>query len=172
MKKIYLIGYSAKNLENEEKFSKLLEIDELKDIEKLYIGDSSNDIEVSSYITNRNILQIDTRVGDKNLSYSAFPNNKDALLPNLGTLAEMDSRLTHFLNDALSTNMQKIGVVVNNIIVLSFLQNMFDFKVENTTYNVTYFNKILLNGNVPNPIIYELVYNDEGEFQDINRISL
>ena len=172
MKKIYLIGYSSKKEDNKEKFSRLLEIDELKDLERLYIGDSSNDIEVSNYITNKTILKVDTRVGDKNLSYSNYPSNKDEVLSNLATLSEMDYRFTHFLNDTLSEDIKKVGVVLNNIIVLSFLENMFEFNREGSTFRVTFLNKELLNGEVPNPIIYELIYSDFGKFEDINRIAL
>jgi hypothetical protein len=172
MRKIYLIGYSANSMDNKEKFSKLLEIDELKSIGKLYVGDSSNDIEISNYITDRSILKVDSRVGDKNLTNSAFPDNKDTVLTNLATLEELDSRLTSFINDVTDDDIMNIGVVVNNIMVLSFLQNMFDFKKDGNSYHVDFLNKELLNGEVPNPIIYELVYADNGKFQDINRIAL
>ena len=36
--------------------------------------------------------------------------------------------------------------------VLSFLQNMFDFKKDGNSYHVDFLNKELLNGEVPNPM--------------------
>lgn len=172
MRKIYLIGYSSQSIDNKEKFSKLLEIEELKNLGKLYIGDSSSDIEVSNYITNKSILKIDSRLGDRNLKDSTFPSTRDDILSNGDTLANMENELTEFINAAVNSEINTVGVVVNNIMVLSFLQSMFEFESDGLNYNVTFLNKELLNGSIPNPIIYELVYTDEGQFEDINRITL
>ena len=80
--------------------------------------------------------------------------------------------LTEFINAAVNSEINTVGAVVNNIMVLSFLQSMFEFESDGLNYNVTFLNKELLNGSIPNPIIYELVYTDEGQFEDINRITL
>lgn len=172
MRKIYLIGYSSQNMDNKEKFSKLLEIEELKKLDLLYVGDSSNDLEISNYITDKSILKVDSRVGDNNLKYTTFPKNKDDVLSNGDTLANIDTRFTEFLMDILDNEEETVGVVVNNIIVLSFLQNMFELEDEGNSYYVEFYNKELLNGDIPNPVIFELLFTDSGEFSDINKIVL
>lgn len=171
------------SVEGEENARKLCEIEELKSIDKVYSANSFRAIGTAKYISELNNLKIklDDRINERELGVekiSELPNNytKDSfndknLKIGFGeSLNEVDSRFNNFMSEILDSENNNIALFIHGIIMLSFLQNNTDFELNDKFLKLRFNNKLVYDGEMKNPMIFKLTY-DNGKLIDIENVK-
>ena len=198
MKTIYLIRHSApfveidnyvgndnvlwsefnKNMilspKGEENAKKLCNVDELKEINKIYASNSSRAIETAKYLAESNNIRIklDERINEREFGVEYIKDlpsdftklsfeDKNFKVNNGESLNEVDNRLKSFINDLLDNDSNKIAIVMHGIILLSYLKNICNhFEFDGRNFNIKYNDNVVLDGTPKNPSIYKIEFDD------------
>ena len=198
MKTIYLIRHSApfveidnyvgndnvlwsefnKNMilspKGEENAKKLCNVDELKEINKIYASNSSRAIETAKYLAESNNIRIklDERINEREFGVEYIKDlpsdftklsfeDKNFKVNNGESLNEVDNRLKSFINDLLDNDSNKIAIVMHGIILLSYLKTICNhFEFDGRNFNIKYNDNVVLDGTPKNPSIYKIEFDD------------
>lgn len=172
------------NVAGEKKAEKLSFINELKDIDEIYVSDSARAIATAKYIAEKNNLKMKL---DKRIHEREFGIKKLSELPNDFTkhsfddktykfgfgesLNDVDTRISNFMDDILNGPSEKTVVVLHGIILMSYLGTLCDFQFDGKQFHIKYHDKIVLDGIPKNPDIYKLSYDDNGNLIDIENVG-
>lgn len=170
----------------EENAKKLCSVLELQNIDEIYASNSFRAIGTAKYIAEKNNIKIklDERINERELGV-----NKIAELPNdfnklsfanrnfkVGggeSLNEVNKRLKSFINDILNTNNKKTVIVLHGIMLLEYLQNVCDkFIFDGKTFDIQFKTNIILDGNLKNPSIYKIEFDNEKKLIDVESIKI
>ena len=172
------------SVEGEENARKLCDIKELKNIKEVYFRNSFRAIGTAKYIANQNNLKIklDDRINERELGVSKIAelpknftmnsfDNKDFKVGFGESLNEVDKRFNSFMKDLLNSKIDSIALFIHGILMLSFLQNNFDFNFDGHKLKLKFNDKVVYEDYMKNPIIFKIVYDDE-KIIDIDSIEL
>lgn len=170
------------SVKGEMKASELTTVEELKGIKNIYSSNSARAIETAKYLSGQNDtkIRLDERINErvfginylrelpKDFTKHSF-NDKDFKIGNGESLNEMDKRFNSFIDEVLSKH-DKTIIVIHGIMLLSFLQNNCDFRMNDNEIFIKYNGKDIVNVKPKNPSVYKITYNDEGKIIDIDNI--
>ena len=171
------------SVEGEKNAQKLIHIKELKGIKNIYASDSYRAIGTAKYLSNNNKTKIilEPRINERNLGVkkiSELPKDfqlnsfidNDLKFKDGESINEVYKRFNEFINELLHKDEEKNILVIHGIILLGYLQKNCDFKTDGKSFNINFNNKKVLDGNLTNPDIYEITY-DNYKIIDIKRIK-
>lgn len=170
------------SVKGEMKASELTNIEELKGIKNIYSSNSVRAIETAKYLSEQNDtkIKLDDRINErifginylrelpKDFTEHSF-NDKDFKIGNGESLNEMDKRFNSFIDEVLSKH-DKTIIVIHGIMLLSFLQNNCEFRMNDNKIFIKYSDKDIVNVKPKNPSVYRITYNDEDKIIDIDNI--
>lgn len=169
----------------EENAKKLCDVEELKNIDKIYASNSFRAIGSAKYLAESNNLKIklDDRINErkfgvkyikdlpKNFTEISF-DDKDFKINDGESLNDVDNRFNSFINDLLNDDVNKVAIVMHGIILLSYLKTICNyFKFDGRNFEIKYNNKIILNGTPKNPSIFKVVFNDNKKIINIEFVE-
>lgn len=170
----------------EENAKKLCNVNELKNIDEIYASNSFRAIGTAKYISENNGIKIklDSRIDERefginklielpdNFNKISF-DNKDFKINDGESLNDVDHRLQSFINEILETNNKKIVIVLHGIILLSYLQTICDkFSFDGKKFNIQFKNEIILDGNLKNPSVYKIIFNEKKNVESIKCLEV
>lgn len=171
------------SIEGEQKAKELCNIEELHSINNIYSSNSFRAIATAKYLSEFNNVRIklDDRINEREFGISYLNqlpddftersfNDKNYKIDNGESLNEMDKRFNKFISETLKENDKSI-IVIHGIMLLSFLQNICDFKYENKKIYVTYNGKKIVDEKPKSPGVYKITYNDEYEIVDVDVLN-
>ena len=210
MKTIYLIRHSApfididnyqdylnvpfseynKNMilsvKGEENAKKLCNVEELKDIKKIYASNSFRAISTAKYIAEMNNIKIklDDRINERKFGVkylNELPDDytkksfddKNFKIKGGESLNEVDKRFCNFVDSLLDDNKTNIVIVIHGIMLLSYLQKLSSsFSFDGDNFKITFKDKIILDGKLESPAIYKLKFDDNKKLIDIKNMKV
>lgn len=170
----------------EENARKLCNLEELTNIDDIYASNSFRAIGTAKYISENNGIKIklDSRIDERefginklielpdNFNKISF-DNKDFKINDGESLNDVDHRLQSFINEILETNNKKIVIVLHGIILLSYLQTICDkFSFDGKKFNIQFKNEIILDGNLKNPSVYKIIFNEKKNVESIKCLEV
>ena len=161
------------SVEGEENAKKICNIEEMKKVDDIYSSNSFRAIGTAKYLASQNNLKIklDDRINERELGVnkiSELPNNftldsfnnKDLKVGFGESLNEVDKRLDAFLKEILLSDKKNIALFIHGIMMLSFLQNNFDFNFDGLNLKLSFNNKIICDDKMKNPMIFKITFDD------------
>lgn len=174
------------SIHGEENARKLCNLEELTNIDDIYASNSFRAIGTAKYISENNGIKIklDSRIDERefginklielpdNFNKISF-DNKDFKINDGESLNDVDHRLQSFINEILETNNKKIVIVLHGIILLSYLQTICDkFSFDGKKFNIQFKNEIILDGNLKNPSVYKIIFNEKKNVESIKCLEV
>lgn len=167
----------------EKKAEGLCNIEELKNVDRIFTSDSVRAIATAKYLAEKNNIKIelDKRIDErifgvetlndlpKDFNKLSF-DNKEFKMKNGESFNEVDSRFINFINDLLEQNSNKSILVIHGLILLSYLETICDFSFDGNIFDIKFNNKEIINGNPKSPSVYKITYNDNKEVIDVELI--
>lgn len=167
----------------EKKAEGLCNIEELKNVDRIFTSDSVRAIATAKYLAEKNNIKIelDKRIDErifgvetlndlpKDFNKLSF-DNKEFKMKNGESFNEVDSRFINFINDLLEQNSNKSILVIHGLILLSYLETICDFSFDGNIFDIKFNNKEIINGNPKSPSVYKIAYNDNKEVIDVELI--
>jgi len=161
------------SVEGEENAKKLINIEELNNIDKLYSANSFRAIATAKYIAHQNNIKIniDNRINERiigikkldelpnNFNVNQF-NNKNYKLDNGESLNEVSHRFNNFINEVLNSNYKKIVLSIHGIVLMNYISEHTNFKFDGKNFKAIFNNKEIINGMLTSPDIYKIEYNN------------
>lgn len=171
------------SIKGEEKAKDLCSTEELHNIDNIYSSNSFRAIATAKYLSEFNNVKIklDDRINEREFGINYLNqlpddftehsfNDKNYKIDNGESLNEMDKRFNEFIKEILKNNDKSI-VVIHGIMLLSFLQNICDFKFISGKVHANYKGKEIVNEKPKSPGVYKITYNNEYEIIDIDVLN-
>ena len=169
--------------EGEDNAKALTTIDDFKNIDLVYSADSYRAIGTAKYIAdinNKNII-LDSRINERRLgvnTISELPDNfsndsfinKDLKYKDGESLNEVDERFNSFLNEILNKEENNIALFIHGIIMLSYLQNNFEYELDGKRLKLSFNNNVVYDDNMKTPMVFKIVFDDNNKIVDIKSI--
>lgn len=170
------------SLEGESNAKALTSIEEFKSIDLVYSSDSYRAIGTAKYIAgiNNNNIILDSRINERVLgveTISELPdtfsndsfNNKDLKYKNGESLNEVDKRFNEFLNEILNKEEPNIALFIHGILMLSYLQNNFDFEFDGRRLKLSFDGRVVYDDDMKTPMVFKITF-DNNKIVDIKSI--
>lgn len=174
------------SVNGEEKAKKLSECEELQNIDVVYSSHYVRTISTAKYIAHKNKLKlnIDYRFGEREFGINDFSDlpsdffshqieDWDYKIDSGENLNEVRQRMNAALTDVLNLHNGKRVVIVSHGTSLSTMLSKWCDIIFNETSQLVeiYFkDKLVFDGNWKTPELFKLVFNEEGNLQDIKNI--
>lgn len=168
----------------EKKAKELCNLKELKNLDEIYSADSYRAIGTAKYVAEMNNLKIklDKRINERELgvkTISELPenfnkdsfNNKDLKYGFGESINEVNDRFELFIDELLKSKSNKIALFIHGIILMSYLQEHTEFKFDGKNMEISFNNQTVFNSQMKNPLIFKIVFDDNGTITDIESIE-
>lgn len=171
--------------EGETNAKKLCSLKELENIDEIYASDSVRAIGTAKYLAEINKLKIklDDRINERESGIKYIKDlpkefnkisfdDKNYKMENGESLNDVDKRFNSFIDDLLNKNIDKAVVVMHGIILLSYLNTVCkEFEYDGKKFHIKYDDKIILDGNLTNPSIYKIEFDNNRNVVNVSNIE-
>ena len=169
--------------EGEENAKKLINVEDFKNLDLIYSADSYRAIGTAKYVADINNKKIilDSRINERELgvdNISELPDNfsndsfvnKDLKYKNGESLNEVDIRFNSFMNEILNKEETNIALFIHGMIMLSYLQNNFDYEFNGRRLKLTFNNNVVYDDDMKAPMVFKITFDDNNNIIDIKSI--
>lgn len=168
----------------EENAKKLIYVKELKNIDEIYSSNSARAIATVKYIAEENNLavKIENRINERVIGVENIRDipkeyikrqfeNKEYKLEDGESIDEVRERFTQVINEIINnSNLKKIILSVHCVALMAYFSTFSKVEYDNSKFKVIFKDKVVMNGYVGNPDVYELTIDDNGKIVDLKNI--
>lgn len=171
------------SIEGEKNAQKLCDIEELNGVDSIYSSDSFRAIGTAKYLAEKNNLKVklDSRINERrlgckniielpdNFSYKSFT-DKNLKFNDGESLNDVNERFNDFLEEILNNDDSKIVLVIHGMLLMSYLQQICDFKFDGSIFEIKFKDNLVINRKLKNPDIFKIIVEDRS-IKSISNLS-